>query len=84
MTTVQSWLAVGVNVTLLVGAGYAGTLWLRRWIRAQVVNPLNTVHTEITPNDGKTIADAVRRVETKVDTIGQRLEDHLHYHGWGQ
>jgi hypothetical protein len=69
-----------VQGTILVAALAAGVTWLRRWLRAQVVKPLDAVHREIATNDGKSLADAVHRIESQVGVLTARFTDHLIYH----
>ena len=60
---------------------------LKRWLAAEVGAPLAETRTnsaeiraEVSHNSGSSLKDAVRRVETKVDTLTLRFDDHLRTH----
>lgn len=79
---VQAVLTLLATLVVVVAGITAGVVWLRRWLRHQVAEPLATVRTEVEVNKGDSMHDAVNRIETKVDTLGTRFQDHLTYgHG---
>ena len=70
-------LPVAVNVTILVAAIVAAGRWLRKWMRQQITEPLRTVQSEVSPNQGASMFDTVNRIESKIDAQVRRYEDHL-------
>ena len=63
---------------------------LKSWIREQIQpvmhetrDAANAVQAEVSPNHGHSIKDVVDRTERKVDTLGERFDDHLRNHPGG-
>lgn len=73
----NNWLTLLVNFSLLIGAVAAGMVWLKKWIRKQVAEPLSSVKNEVTHNHGASMKDVVTRTERKLDTLTKRFNDHL-------
>jgi uncharacterized membrane protein len=78
-----------LSVVIVAIAG--GVVWLRKWLRKQVAEPVASIQGEIQPNQGRSLRDVIDRTETKVDrvegkieTLTTRYEDHLQAgHGGG-
>lgn len=49
----------------------------KKWIREEVIEPVNTVRAEVTTNGGSSTKDAVHRIESKIDQLNTRYEEHL-------
>lgn len=81
-----------VNVTILVAAISTLILWLKRWIRKQVAEPVQDTHREVTQNGGltsktPTLADYIRNLAEQQEantlmlrTTIERLDKHLEGH----
>jgi hypothetical protein len=78
VTQIQQVLAIAAQLTILSSAMAAGLLWFKRWLRRQVSEPLGRVETEVSPNGGSSMYDAVGRTERAVESLTRRFEDHLH------
>jgi hypothetical protein len=78
MTQVQQIVAIAAQLTILSSALAGGLLWFKRWLRQQVSEPLGRVETEVSPNGGSSMYDAVARTEQAVESLTRRFEDHLH------
>jgi hypothetical protein len=74
---VETVLRLLAEFAVVIGALAAGVVWLRKWLRKQVAEPLGRVEAEMTPNQGASMKDAVGRIEHKVETLGVRFDDHL-------
>jgi triacylglycerol esterase/lipase EstA (alpha/beta hydrolase family) len=77
MTQVQQLVAIAAQLTIIAAALGGVLLWFKKWLRQQVSEPLGRVETEVTPNGGASMNDAVARTERAVTVIAQRFEDHL-------
>jgi hypothetical protein len=78
VTQVEQVVAIAAQLTIISAALGAGLLWFKKWLRKQVSEPLGRVETEVSPNGGTSMYDAVARTERAVDVLGRRFEDHLH------
>lgn len=70
---------------------------LKRWMREQIqptiretrdtasetLDAANAVQAEVSPDHGRSIKDTVDRIDRRVDTLGQRFDDHLLTHHGG-
>jgi hypothetical protein len=77
-------LQAAAQLAIVIGAIAAGVVWLRKWLRQQVSEPLGRMQTDVTsvqaevsPNHGASMKDAVDRTERKLDAMVRRFEDHL-------
>jgi hypothetical protein len=77
MTQVQQVVAIAAQLTVIAAALGGSLLWFKKWLRQQVSEPLGRVESEVTPNGGASMNDAVTRTERAVDVLGRRFEDHL-------
>ncbi|MCI0687226.1 MAG: hypothetical protein L0Y54_08325 [Sporichthyaceae bacterium] len=58
--------------------------WLAEHIQEQITKPLGEVHTEVHPNHGASLRDAVTRTERKVTALRKQFDAHLrNHHGGG-
>ena len=74
---VQALLELLATLVVVLGGVTAGIVWLRRWLRRQVSEPLGLVQAEVTTNHGASMKDAVDRTERAVQALTRRFEDHL-------
>ncbi len=77
--TVDVGVALGLlaQLAVVIAALAAGVVWLRKWLRKQVAEPLHSVQLEVKPNHGASMRDSVDRTEVAVKELTRRFEDHL-------
>jgi hypothetical protein len=89
--SVERWITVGTGVCVMLTAGYAALRGFKKWLRAQVVAPVQRVEnvskrveSQVHANAGFSLADQVTKVDdtvnhidTKVDRLSVRFDDHL-------
>jgi len=79
------------QLSVVIVAIAAGVVWLRKWLRKQVSDPVALIQSEVQPNQGLSLRDAIVRIEDtagrtdrKIDTLTTRYTDHLQTgHGGG-
>jgi hypothetical protein len=78
VTQIQQVVAIAAQLTVIAAALGGALLWFKKWLRQQVSEPLGRVESEVSPNGGASMNDAVTRTERAVEVLGRRFEDHLH------
>ena len=69
--------AVLAELCVIVAAIAAGVVWLRRWLRHQVVAPVQEIRSEVSQDNGFSMRDAVDRIERDLGKLAVRYDDHL-------
>jgi len=69
------WLGVITSIGFSVGFIYALVRWAHNQIVDSVEERILVVRNAVTPNGGASMADAVKRIEQKLQHIGQRQQD---------
>ena len=55
--------------------------WITKDFAPRILEPLQAVKAEVTENEGRSLKDAVVRVEARLATLTARFEDHITLHG---
>jgi hypothetical protein len=74
-----SLLAIGALVRWLVLRPLKN--WISQDFAPKILEPLHAVKDEVTENQGRSLKDAVTRVEARVGTLDKRFGDHITLHG---
>jgi hypothetical protein len=78
VTQLEQLVAIAAQLTIITAALGGALLWFKKWLRQQVSEPLGRVESEVSPNGGASMNDAVSRTERAVEILARRFEDHLH------
>jgi hypothetical protein len=69
------WLGLFASAGFVAGFIVAVLRWGHNQIVKSVEERIATVRSAVTPNGGSSMADAVNRIETKLQNIGERQKD---------
>jgi hypothetical protein len=82
--SIERWISVMTGAVLILGAGYGALRGFKKWLRAQVVAPVQRVESQVHANAGGSLVDqltkvdeTVTHIDTKVDRLSVRFDDHL-------
>jgi hypothetical protein len=71
----------GALITLSILAKWLILRPLKAYITKDVVTPIHQVRAEVTENEGRSMKDAVVRLENRVAVLDARFADHITLHG---
>jgi len=71
----------GALITLSVLAKWLILRPLKTYINKDVVTPIKAVKAEVVENEGRSMKDAIVRVESRLGTLDARFQDHITLHG---
>ena len=55
--------------------------WITKDLAPKILEPLHAVKAEVTENEGRSLKDAVVRIESRQATLTSRFDDHITLHG---
>lgn len=67
VSELSKWIPIAVGSITIINAGLAAATWVNIRGRKAIRQQLNRLYTELMPNGGKSLNDAVRRTEAKLD-----------------